>query len=372
MAALAVAVFLTAGCQDNEARTQNAKLQAELDAMKAQQANKGGNDAFAQYLAAQSANKDNDQLEKRVNSLSEDISAGLDDIKKQIKDADDAHKKRVDNLEDEIKQVGTIEETVSKLKGMIESLETKVKNVDPNEVLDAKGKLLEKENELRLAKEAQTKADQQITDLRKQLAEAQAEVDNIKAQLEGLQGDDISKHPMYKKLESDNRKLNTEINNLKSDYENLKIQKEALEAQLRKGANPPDEVTTPAPDNYDFSGTVTEVSKGTRPDGPSYLLVGSIKFKGAVPPVGTELLVVDTKNNKVCSVKVIRHYHFDDNDELPVDEVGCQTIDETAARPVAKGDSVVWFKQDTEEDKKPGDTKNDSGSRDNNGTAGGK
>jgi len=67
MAALAVAVFLTAGCQDNEARTQNAKLQAELDAMKAQQANKGGNDAFAQYLAAQSANKDNDQLEKRVN-----------------------------------------------------------------------------------------------------------------------------------------------------------------------------------------------------------------------------------------------------------------------------------------------------------------
>ncbi|MCA8918999.1 MAG: hypothetical protein KDB32_07965 [Planctomycetes bacterium] len=372
VAALAVGVLLTAGCQDQEARTQNARLQAELDLLKTQQNKGGSNDAFAQWLAAQSATKGNDDLEKRVNSLSEDIGAGLDDIKKQIKDSNDSQEKRVDDLEDQLKKVSDIEGTISALKGMIESLETKVKNVDPNEVLTAKGDLLARENDLRLEKQAREDAEKRIADLQQQLADAKAEVENIKAELVGLEGEDISKHPDYKKLSAEKRKLESEVKNLKSDYENLKIQKDALEEQLRKGANPPGDTVTEMPKNYEFSGTVAEVSKGARPDGPSYLLVGSIQFKTEVPAVGTELMVVDAKNQPVCKVKVIRHYHFDDREEMPVDEVGCQTLDENAARPVAKGDSVIWIKPDKEDG---GDTSNDAGTRNtsggNDGTAGG-
>lgn len=369
IAAVAVGVFMTAGCQDQEARTQNAKLQAELDAMKAQQ-NKGGSDSLAQYLAAQAATKDNDALEKRVNTLNENISAGLTDIKKQIEDSDSDQKKRVSDLEDQIKKVSNLESTITTLKGMIESLESKVKNVDPNEVLAAKGDLLEKENDLRLEKQAREKAEQQIADLQKKLSDAQADVENIKAQIEGLKGDDISKHPDYKALEAANRKLSTEVSNMKSDYESLKIQKEALEQQLRKGANPPGDSVVKPPADYDFSGSVSEVSKGARADGPSYLLVGGIKVKSEVPPIGTELLVVDAKYQPICKVKVIRHYHFEDREELPVDEVGCQTIKEDANRPVTKGDMVVWIKK--KEDGEGTDTKGDSGTGENDSTAGGK
>ena len=50
-AAVAVVVLLTAGCQDQQARDQNAKLQAELDLLKTQKQG-GGNDDLMKLLLA--------------------------------------------------------------------------------------------------------------------------------------------------------------------------------------------------------------------------------------------------------------------------------------------------------------------------------
>ena len=49
-AAVAVAVLMATGCQDQQARDQNAKLQAELDLLKAQKPS-GGNDDLISILA---------------------------------------------------------------------------------------------------------------------------------------------------------------------------------------------------------------------------------------------------------------------------------------------------------------------------------
>lgn len=341
VASLAVAVFFTAGCQDQEARTQNARLQAELDALKAKQTS-GGNDTLLALLANQNKGQDNAALERKLNSFSEDVSAGLDKIQKQMQDTESANKKRMDEVEDKLKQVSDLQATITTLKGMIESLETKVKNVDPNEVLNVQKDLINKEADLRVEKQAKEAALAEVAALKDKLTAAQAEIEQIKAEMVGLQGADISKHPMYREKEADNRKLEGELKKSKSDYENLKLRYDELEAQLRKGANPPEEQPKPTADVYDFSGSVTEVSRGSRPDGPSYLLVGGIK--GTVPAIGTELVVLDPKSTLICKVKVVRHYHFNDNDEMPVEEVGCQTIDEKSSRPVAKGDTVAWIK----------------------------
>ncbi|MCB9931854.1 MAG: hypothetical protein H6841_00365 [Planctomycetes bacterium] len=348
VASLAVAVLFAAGCQDQEARTQNAKLQAELDAMKAKQGG-GNNDALLALLANQSKSQDNAALERKLNSFGEDVSAGLDKIEKQLKDSDRANDKRMDDVEDKLKQVSDLQATISTLKGMIESLESKVKNVDPNEVLNVQKDLINKEADLRVEKQAKEAAQAEIVALKEKLAAAQAEVESIRAEMVGLQGADISKHPDYRTKEAENRKLKADLEKAGSDYENLKLKYETLEAQLRQGSNPPKEQPKVETEAYDFSGSVTEVSRGSRPDGPSYLLVSSIK--GSVPPVGTEMLVLDHKNSPVCRVKVVRHYHFNDNDDMPVEEVGLQTIDEKATRPVAKGDTVAWIKEKTEADK---------------------
>jgi predicted nuclease with TOPRIM domain len=341
VATLAVAVLFAAGCQDQEARNQNARLQAELEALKAQKSG-GGNDALLALLANQNKTQDNAGLERKLNSFGEDVSAGLDKIQKQIRDNDSASGKRMDDIEGKLKQVSDLQTTITTLRGMIESLESKVKSVDPNEVLNVQRDLINKEADLRVEKQLKDAALAEVSAMKEQLAAAQAEVENLKAEMAGLQGADVSKHPMYREKEAENRKLAGELKKTQSDYENLKLRYDELEAQLRKGANPPSEQPKATAEAYDFSGAVTEVRKGSRPDGASFLLVGGIQ--GSVPPVGTELVVLDAKNNLLCKVKVVRHYHFDDKDEMPVEEVGCQTIDEKSSRPVAKGDTVVWIK----------------------------
>ncbi|MCB9895738.1 MAG: hypothetical protein H6839_14930 [Planctomycetes bacterium] len=365
VAAVAVVALFAAGCQDNEARNQNAKLQAELDAMKAKQSG-GGNDALIALLANQNKGGDSSALERKLTSLAEDINAGQDKIEKKLEDSDGANKKRMDDLEDKLKQVNDLQSTITTLKTMIESLETKVKNVDPNEVLNAQKELINKEADLRMEKQARAAAESQIEDLKKQLADAQAEIETVKGEMVGLQGSDISKHPDYKALESENRKLKSDLKNAQTDYDNLKRQYDAMVEQLKKGSNPVPEEPGPAVDDYDFSGSVTEVSKGSRPDGPSYLLIASLK--GTVPAIGTEMVVLDAKQNPVCRVKIVRHYHFSDNEDLPVEEVGCQTIDEQVSRPVAKGDTVAYVKK---KDETGGDNSGKSDADANKGSAGG-
>ena len=73
VAAVAVVALFAAGCQDQEARTQAAKAQAELDALKAKQSG-GSNDALIALLANQNKTADSSALERKLTSLAEDIN----------------------------------------------------------------------------------------------------------------------------------------------------------------------------------------------------------------------------------------------------------------------------------------------------------
>ena len=88
------------------------------------------------------------------------------------------------------------------------------------------------------------------------------------------------------------------------------------------------------------TGVISELSKGSRPDGPTYLLVG--KLEGTPPEIGTVLEVAGGRDELVCRVKLIRCYHFDDDDSQPIEELGCATVDESTTRPCARGDVVHW------------------------------
>jgi outer membrane murein-binding lipoprotein Lpp len=352
-AAVAVALFMTAGCQDQQARDQNAKLQAELDAMKNQKS--GGNDDLLKLLIANQQGGDSGNFDKKLYSYNEDVIAGQDKLEKLIKESNSDADKRMEDIEGRLKRVSDLETTINTLKGMIETLESKVKSVDPNQVLDAQKELINKEADLRIEKQAKDAALAEVASLKIKLEAAEAEVERLNGEVAGLVAGDISKNPQYKDIKAENIRLQSEISRWKSDYEALAQKYKALEDHLQKGSNPPPEDTKPATTDYDFSGSVVEVSRG-RADGPSYLLVGSIKLGGTLPPVGTELFVLDAKEKPVCKVKVVRYYYVDDNEDLPVEEVGCSTIDEKTTRPVAKGDSVVWLTDKTED----GSEKSDS------------
>ena len=196
------------------------------------------------------------------------------------------------------------------------------------------------------------------------MATSRQEMEDLKQQIAGLAGDDISKHPQYKKLQGELRETKSELDKLKSDFKNLDDQYKALVEQIGKGTKP-DTARTPTLDRskYDFTGEVGSVAGGTRPGAPSNLIL-TIKT-GQVPPVGAELMVLDARNEVVCKVRVIRHYHVSDNADLPVNELGCSTVDEKPTRPVAKGDAVVWIKPAEDSETQP------SGSGGGGGTAGG-
>lgn len=343
---LAVPAFclLIAGCQDNEARQQNAKLQAELELMKSQQG-KGGDDFFKTWAASQQKSEGGD-ADRKLTTIAEDVRAGLADIQKKIEDGKKDSDKKIDDLDARLKKVTDLETSLASLKGMIESLESKVKNIDANEVLKLHKDLITKEAELTIEKKSREMAQAEVDSLKADLALTRQQVDTLKAEMAGLTGEDISKHPMYTKLRRDLVEAQAERDRARTDFDNLKKEHDELLARVGKGPTPEQPETPKSTEVFDFTGGVVSVSRGTKADAQSILIV-SVKT-GRVPPIGAELIIRDARGTEVCLAKVTRHWHVGDDNDLPVDELGCTTLNERATRPVANGDQVVWIEKKTE------------------------
>jgi hypothetical protein len=324
------------GCQDQQAREQNLKLQEELAALKAQQ-NKGGDD-WAKVLLARNGDGD---FERKFTTFRDDMRAELEKISVAIKDTRSDNSKQFDDLDSRVRKVGDMEASLGSLKAMIEALEGKVKSVDPNEVLKLHKDLYAREFELANEKKALQAAQNELEGLKVLLAKAQQDVEAGKAELEGLKGEDISRHPQYRELKSRLVEAEAERDRARTDYAALKTQYDELEKLLRGKGEPAAAADVEAlkPENYDFTGGVTSITKPSAKS-QSILLV-EVKT-GRIPPLNSELIVLDSEGKKVCLVMVTRHFHLGGNADLPVDELGCNTIDENPTRPVTKGDTVVW------------------------------
>jgi len=350
-AALAASCFITAGCQDTEARQQNAQLRAELDALK-------GKETKIDPVLAAILNKDgggSEATDRKLNTLAEDLRSYKDAISREISTADTADKKRFEELETRLKKVADLESTLVTLKATIENLDGKIKGGNPEEMLKLQKEILQKEASLMQEKQLRDAADAKIAQLEIDL---KAAIDNANALVErakGLEGSDITKHPDYQKAQKEIRELKAEITNMKSDIQNLKDSNAALVAENARLGGKGAGVEKPVDaGKYDFTGAVLVVTMASKPGSPSNLLVRL--DSGQIPPIGATMVVIDAKGEPVCKVRVFRHYHVDDKPENAVEEIGCSTLDEKTTRPVAKGDQVVWLKDtDAIDPKKPED-----------------
>lgn len=343
-AVLSVMLLLTAACQDGEIES----LKAENERLKNND-NGGGNDRLIELLLAErQGGGDSDALERKLNSFSEDVQAGLSSIRDDIRKSEQATDSRMAKLEDRLDRVSDLESTIGSLKGMIETLEGKVRSVDPNETLAALKEKIQLEADLNVERKALEQAETAIDELRQKLEEAEAERGRLNDEIAMLEGEDISRHPEHRALQAELRKVKSELENSKSDYDILEREHKDLLEQVGNEDRPVDENTTQLLEDYEFAGRVTKVEKSDQPDGPSILLVG--RFRGTTPPLGAQLVVLDEKNNRICDVKVIRHYRVNNNDNLPVEELGCQTLNESPTNPVTENDSVVWIEGDDEEE----------------------
>ncbi|MDC1141929.1 hypothetical protein OAU50_02455 [Planctomycetota bacterium] len=337
----------TTACNQNDAA-----LRAEIEALKAQQAQGSGGDdkVLAAILASQKSGGDTEALERKVNSLSEDIRAGVSDLKTELKTATVESDAKLDGLETRMDKVSELQGSISTLKLMIEALETKVKNVDPAETLKIQKELLVKEMDL---KAETAKTAQLVLDIEAAKAAAtvlEAEIAALKEQVSGLEGDDVSRHPMFKDLKSQYRTAKAEIDTLRDDRDLWRKKHDELVEQLggTKPVKPDDKPDDTTPKIYDFKGKVAVVNSGTRPGTDSSVLV-SIS-SGTVPPIGAELVVLDSDGKPVCHVKIIRHYHVGDDNGNPVNQLGGTTVNEKATKPVTRGDVVVWNKPNSDAD----------------------
>lgn len=351
-AGLAVASVVAAGCQDNEARQQNAQLRAELDALKSKETK-------VDPILAAILNKDSgggEATDRKLNTLAEDLRSYKDAITKDIAAADNADKKRFEELETRLKKVSDLESSLATLKATIENLDGKLKTGNPEETLKLQKEILQKEASLMQEKQAREAADAKITQLQNDLAAAIANANSLIEQMKGLEGADISKHPEYQKAQKEIRELKAEIGLMKSDIQNLKDANAALAAEnARLGGKSPRVEKPVDAGKYDFTGTVTMLTLAAKPGAGSMLLVRM--DSGQIPPLAATMVVLDAKGEIVCKARVVRHYHRDDKTENEVEEIGCSTVDEKTTRPVAKGDRVVWLKDsDTvTPEKKPDD-----------------
>ncbi|MBE7492694.1 MAG: hypothetical protein HS108_13195 [Planctomycetes bacterium] len=350
--ALAVASVTAFGCQDNEARVQNAQLRAELEALKSKETGK------VDPVLAAILNRDGgagDATDRKLNALAEDLRSYKDAISKEISAADAADKRRFEELESRLKKVSDLEASLVTLKATIDGLDGKLKAGNPEETLRLQKEIFQADVALTQEKRLREAAEARITQLEADLKAALDNANSLVERMKGLEGADISRHPEYQKAQKEIRALKAEIALMKSDIQNLKDANSALEAEnARLGGKGAGVVKPVESSKYDFTGTVLVVNMGSRPGAASNLLVRM--DSGQIPPVGATMVVLDSKAEIVCKVKVVRHYHVDDKPENAVEEIGCATLDEKANKPVTKGDQVVWLKSaDNIEPKKPDD-----------------
>jgi len=357
-AAFAALLTLVTGCQDTEARLQNAKLQADLENLKKSPAN---DDLTKLLLANQSKGGGDsmDEVNRKLASISGDLAAGIKNLEKAQDDAAKAQSKRTDDLETKLKKVDDLQTALTNLKSMIETLESKVKNVDPNQVLDIQRKLLDAEAALRAEQETRKRVESD-------LKAAQVEAETNKNYLAELQKElsDLKSSPAAesnKKLRDKITTLEIEIENVKTDRDNIKKQHEDLLEQLRKGGtavpdttekpkDPKDTPENPPKDGvYAFEGVVATVTGGGKPGEASNVLINP--KSGETPPENTELIVLNEKNETVCRVKVTRLFYKGGDTSKPVDQVGGKTVSQKLDNPVVKGYRVVWVKTTPSEEK---------------------
>lgn len=357
LAAFAALTLFIAGCQDTEARMQNAKLQAELDSLK----NKPSDDNFTKWLATQKGGGDMEEVNRKLASISGDLATGLKNLEKNQEDAAKAQNKRIDDLDGKLKKVDELQSALVTLKSMIETLEGKVKNVDPNQFLDLQKKQLETEANLRAEQDARKKVE---ADLKAALDREQSQkgvIEKLQADLTELKasasGEAVKKLREQKAdAEMKEAAARKELENVKSDRDNLKKQYDDLIKQVAgKGEVPknPDE-KTPADDGkgaYSFEGVVSAVTGGGKGDASVVLVNPS---KGETPVEGAELLVLDENNERVCRVKVSRIYYKGGEVANGVDQIGCTSIDQKMENPIVKGYRVVWVKSGDEASKDGG------------------
>jgi len=357
LAAFAALTIFVAGCQDTEARLQNAKLQAELDAMKA----KPADDNFTKWLTTQKGGGDMDEVNRKLTSISGDLATGLKNLEKNQEDAAKAQSKRTDDLETKLKKVDELQSSLITLKSMIETLEGKIKNVDPNQYLELQKKQLETDANLRAEQEARKKVE---ADLKAALDREQAQkgtIDKLQSDIDDLKtsasGEAVRKLREQKAAaEMNEAAARKELENVKSDRDNVKKQYDDLLKQVSgKGETPKNpDPKNPSDDGkggYAFEGVVFAVTGGGKGDASVVLVNPS---KGETPVVGSELLVLDEKNERICRLKVSRLYYKGGEPANGVDQIGCTTVDQKIEKPVAKGDRVVWVKSGEEAPKDGG------------------
>lgn len=348
LAALAVALVFLAGCQDNEARLQNAKLQAELENLKKQ----GGNEDLTKLLLAQQqkgGGESLDEVNRKLNSISGDIATGLKNLEKSQEEAAKAQSKRTDELETKLRKVDELQSALVALKAMIETLEGKVKNVDPNQVLDIQKKLLETEAALRAEQESHKKAQADLKAEQERSLLTADEVSRLRAELAELKSSATVES--NRKLRDKVTQLEMDLQNATSDRDNIKKQYDDLIEQLRKGgAKLPEGTETPKDPKveqppregvYSFEGTVAAVTGGGKPGEASNVLVNPVS--GDAPPEGSELIVLNEKGETICRLKVLRHF-FKKDDASKLDQIGCKTVNQKIDNPVIKGYRAVYVK----------------------------
>ncbi|MEE9311767.1 MAG: hypothetical protein V3V10_05070 [Planctomycetota bacterium] len=342
----------TTGCNQNDAA-----MAAEIATLKAQQEQalkaqdgKGQSDQMA-LLIAMNKGGDSEALERKMTSLREDIRSDIADLKTNLKSGQRDSESSLKLLEDRMDKVTELQASIITLKSMIESLETKVKNVDPAETLAIQKDLLTKEVELKTEKALTNSLEESIGEAKIAADALEAEVASLKEQIEGLEGDDVSKHPMYKNIKSELRDVKSDNRVLEADRDLWRKKHDELLKQIGNGTvnNPePENPVKPDAKTYDFKGKVTLVRSGSRPGADTTVLTNS--GSGTVPPIGAELLVLDTDGKPVCHIKVMRHYHVGDDSSMPVNQLGGTTINEDSNKPVTEGDIVVWSKPDSDDE----------------------
>ncbi|MCA8940387.1 MAG: hypothetical protein KDB07_11285 [Planctomycetes bacterium] len=284
-------------------------------------------------------------LGDEVASVKRNLTDEIGRVKKSVDESStsaSALKALTEKSESNAEAIAAIKQQNEELIKSQERVAKALEDFDFSTIFEATGKAGDVQTELIKTKTKLAETERERDEAKNEVEALAKKVTDLEDSIEGLKGDDVSRHPMVKDLRERNTKLQDANLKLKEDYDAMKLlaDQQAEEIRnLKRGVPNPVEKGDAAKSaepafDYKISNVVFHA------DNQQWVVLAN-HISGKPPALNAECLIVDQDDNIICRVKINGVYPADITTPGSRAQIGGETINAKLTNAPLSGYRIV-------------------------------